>query len=104
MKNQLVQTWNLVADNHFNPFKHMDLASRHYLIEVLAWMWIAIFSVSLLSSYVFGYVWLSHMLFIAGILMTLTIVKRAKTRLHKMTPAPYLSGASKCVWQMDREA
>ena len=103
MKRQIVTIGELVTDSRFNPLKQMDLTSRHYLIEVLAWMWIAIFTVSFFSFYVFGYLWLSQMLLIAGLFVTITLFKRAKTRQQKVAPAPYLSRASKCVWQMDRE-
>jgi hypothetical protein len=104
MKSQIALAWNAVMDHRFNPLRHMELAQRHYLMQVLAWMWSMIFSVSFLSIYVFGYVWLSHVLLIAGLFVTITIFRRAETQSRKPRPAPYLSGASHCVWQMDREA
>lgn len=104
MKKHIVTISNLVTDNRLNPLKHVDLASRPYLMQLLAWLWSMIFSLSFLSIYVFGYVWASSMLLIAGILITITLFRRAETRQQKMNPAPYLSRASKCVWQMDREA
>jgi len=104
MKNQLVTTWNIIMDDRFNPLKNMDLASSHYLMQVLAWMWSMIFSVSFLSIYVFGYVWLSHMLLIAGIFITLTVFENSKSRRVQTEPVHYLSSASKCVWKMDTEA
>ena len=104
MKNHLMMTWNATMDNRFNPLRYMPLAARHYLMQVLAWMWSMIFSVSFLSIYHFGYVWLSHLLIIAGVFITISVFKRAETRRQQLLPAPHLSGASKCVWQMDREA
>lgn len=104
MENQIALTWAALMDNRLNPLKHMPLAARHYLMQVLAWMWSMIFSLSFLSIYYFGYVWLSHLLIIAGVFITISIFQRAESRRQRLPPAPHLSGASKCVWQMDREA
>ncbi len=104
MKQQIEMMWNAVMDYRYNPLKHMELASRHYVMQVLAWMWSMVFSLSFMSIYYFSYVWLSHMLIIAGVFMTITIFKRAETRDSKRGPVPMLSSGSKCVWQMDREA
>ena len=96
--------WNSVMNGHLNPLKLMNLASRHYLMHILAWMWSMIFSVSLLSFYVFGYGWLSHMLVIAGTFITIAIFRNAEARGRQKSPVLYLSHASKCVWKMDSEA
>ena len=104
MKNQFAMTWNAVMDYRFNPLKHLDVRSGHYVMQVLSWMWSMIFSVSFLSIHYFGYVWVAHLLVIGGIFITVSIFKRAEMRREQMTPAPYLSGASKCVWKMDTEA
>ena len=104
MKSQMTMTWKAVMDNRFNPLKCMDLASRHYFMQVLAWMWSMIFSLSFMSIFVFGYVWLAHVLVIAGVFVTISIFQGVENRQAKLLPAPYLSGASKTVWQMDREA
>ena len=104
MKNQIVITWKALMDNRFNPLKYMDLASRHYFMQLLAWMWSMIFSVSFLSIYYCGYVWLSHLLIVAGVFITISVFTHAEKRRKTLAPAPYLSRASKCIWQMDREA
>lgn len=77
---------------------------RQEAIERLAWMWCAIFSISLLSFTALGSVWPSQLLLFAGVLGTLAVLKQARSRRPKRAPVPHLSGASKCVWQMDREA
>ena len=104
MQQQLVLTWNAIMDHRFNPLKNVPFAARHYLMQVLAWMWSMIFSLSFLSIYAFGYVWVSHLLIIGGVFITISIFKRAETGQQRLSPAPHLSRASKCVWQMDREA
>ena len=104
MKQQMILSWDAVMDHRLNPLKNVPLAARHYLMQVLAWMWSMIFSLSFLSIYAFGYVWVSHLLVIAGVFITISVFKRAETRRQKLLPLPHLSSASKCVWQMDREA
>ena len=104
MKNQVAMSWKAVMDHRFNPIRHLDVRSGHYVMQVLSWMWSMIFSVSFLSIYQFGYVWAAHLLIVSGVFVTLSIFRRAESRRVAATPAPYLSGASKCVWQMDREA
>ena len=104
MIKQIELSWGVVMDHRFNPLKHLDVRSGHFLMQILSWMWSMIFSVSFLSIYHFGYVWVGHLLVIGGIFVTVSIFKRAEAQREQMTPAPHLSGASKCVWQMDREA
>ncbi len=104
MKDQFTLTWNAIMDSRFNPLRNAPLAARHWLMQVLGWMWSMIFSLSFLSIYAFGYIWLSHLLVIAGVFMTIAIFQQAERRQQKLAPAPHLSHASKCVWQMDREA
>lgn len=79
-------------------------SSRQDATRSLAWLWSAIFSISLLSFVALGAVWPSQALLFAGVLGTIALVRQAKARRPKLAPVPHLSGASKCVWQMDREA
>ena len=104
MKQAIVSNYDALMDSRYNPLRHMDLASQHTIMQALAWMWSMIFSLSFLSIYYFSYVWLSHVLVIAGVFITVSIFRRAETRRAKLEPVPLLSSASKCVWQMDREA
>ena len=49
MKKFIVNCWNAVMDNRRNPLSHLDLASQHYFMQVLGWMWSMVFSLSFLS-------------------------------------------------------
>ena len=104
MKEQIALNWNAIMDHRFNPLKHLDTRSGHFLMQVLSWMWSMIFTVSFLSIQYFGYVWVAHLLVIGGVFITLAIFKRADIQGEESTPTPYFSGASKCVWKMDVEA
>lgn len=104
MKTQILTTWNMVMDNRFNPLRHLDARSGHFLMQVLSWMWSMIFTISFLSIQYFAHVWVAHLLVIGGIFVTITIFKRAESNRKQLVPVANLSRASKCVWQMDREA
>ena len=46
MKKIVVNSWDAVMDNRHNPLRHLDLASQHYLMQVLDWMWSMVFSLT----------------------------------------------------------
>ena len=105
MKRFILDTWEAVMDNRRNPLSHLDLASQHYLMQVLGWMWSMVFSLSFLSIFQFGYVWLAHLLLVAGIVMTVSVFRQAEhARAAEQVANPGLSAASRCVWKLDTEA
>ena len=104
MKSFIVNSWKLVMDNRYNPLRHLDLASQHYLMQVLAWMWSMVFSLFFLSIFQFHILWLGHLLIIGGIFATVSVFNLAQSRSIPQVPIPNLSHSSACVWQMDREA
>ena len=59
MKEHIVRSWDAVMDNRRNPHRHLDLASQHYFMQVLAWMWSMVFSLTFLSIFSFGLTWLA---------------------------------------------
>ena len=104
MKKFILNNWNLVMNNRYNPLRHLDMASQHYFMQVLAWMWSMIFSLSFLSILQFHIVWLAHLLIIGGAFITLIVFQRAEERSTQKVPVTNLSQGSVCIWQMDREA
>ncbi len=105
MKEAIDSSWKAVMDNRHNPLRHLDLASQHYLMQVLGWMWSMVFSLSFLSIYQFGYVWMAHLLVFGGAAMTVAVFRNAESRqAERLQPVRELSSASRCVWQLDREA
>jgi hypothetical protein len=105
MKHFIVSSWEAVMDNRRNPLRHLDLASQHYMMQVLGWMWSMVFSLSFLSIFQFGYVWMAHLLLFGGAAMTVSVFREAEKQRQQATPAQQpLSGASACVWKLDSEA
>ena len=105
MKQVIVESWDALMDNRRNPLRHLDLASQHYFMQVLGWMWSMVSSLAFLSIFQFGYVWLAHLLVIAGICMTVAVFRGAERRAAQLPDAsPKLSAGSHCVWKIDSEA
>ena len=105
MKEFILNSWDAVMDNRRNPLRHLDLASQHYFMQVLGWMWSMVFSLSFLSIFQFGLTWLAHLLVIGGITMTVAVFREADKQVKAATiPSREFSGASRCVWELNSEA
>ena len=65
-------------DGTKNPLKSYSLPVAHMMMQLLAWMWSAIFSISLGSYFVFGITAVAHMLIIAGIFITMWVFHEAE--------------------------
>jgi len=77
MKDFILGSWDAVMDHHRNPLRHLDLASQHYLMQVLGWMWSMVFSLTFLSIFQFGFTWLAHLCLIGGVCMTVALFREA---------------------------
>lgn len=74
-------TWKLIMDWRYNPLFHIpDMNTRHMVMQVLAWMWCIIFSMSMGSIVVFGVSAIAHALLIAGVFITAGVFETAKRR------------------------
>ena len=82
-QNKVNTTWNAVMDEGKNPLKNYSLPTAHMFMQLLAWMWSAIFSISLGSYFVFGVTAVGHMLVIAGVFITLMVFDKADAQKPK---------------------
>ena len=81
MHQVIVNMWNVVMDHKHNPLKHIpDLHVRHVVLQLLAWMWCIIFSLSLGSVVVFGFTAALHALLLAGIAITVATFKTVEKK------------------------
>ena len=81
MREWVYNCWNVVMDHERNPLSSIpDFSTRHMIMQVLAWMWCIIFSMSLGSITVFGVSAVAHALFIAGIVLTVGTFETARRR------------------------
>ena len=75
--NSIKQNWDAVMDETQSPLKNLSLPTAHMVMQLLAWMWSVIFSVSLGSYLVFRLTAVFHILVIAGIFITLMVFQKA---------------------------
>ncbi|PHS76023.1 MAG: hypothetical protein COB19_01585 [Porticoccus sp.] len=106
MKDFIASCWYSVMDSRYNPLKDANLESKHWVMQVLAWMWSMIFSVSFLSIFHFGILWAAHLLLIAGVFLTLAAFKHTQQTQSLVTldDAKNFGHSTKCVWKLDSEA
>jgi hypothetical protein len=105
MKEFILGSWSALMDNRRNPLRHLDLASQHYFMQVLGWMWSMVFSLSFLSIYNFGIVWMAHLLVFGGAAFTVAVFRESeKQRALSAVSPEELSQSSRCVWKLDSEA
>jgi hypothetical protein len=93
-------------DSRHNPLRHLDLASQHYFMQVLGWMWSMVFSLTFLSIFQFGFTWLAHMILIGGVAMTVALFREAEAQRKsaEQDVVEHLGRASRCLWKLDSEA
>lgn len=103
MKKFIVSSWDAVMNNQHNPLRHLDLASQHYFMQVLGWMWSMVFSLTFLSIYHFGLTWMAHLLVFAAVAMTVAVFRESERQSAATVPVAF-SSASQCVWKLDSEA
>ena len=72
MREFIVNSWNLIMDDRRNPLSNIpDMQTRHVVMQLLAWMWCIIFSISIGSMTVFGVTAVAHSLCIGGLIFTI---------------------------------
>ena len=75
----IVNCWNTIMDHNMNPLRNIpDMQTRHVVMQLLAWMWCIIFSMSVGSVTVFAVSAVAHILFIAGIVITVATFETAR--------------------------
>ena len=81
MREHIFYSWNLVMDDRRNPLSNIpDMQTRHVVMQLLAWMWCIIFSISIGSMTVFGVSALAHSLFIGGLIFTVATFETTKRK------------------------
>lgn len=85
MKKFIVDSWDAIMNSERNPLRHLDIASQHIVMQALAWMWSMVFSLMFFSIYHFGITWMLHMLFIAGMALTVSAFKMAEKKAESQS-------------------
>ena len=81
MREFIFNSLNMIMDDRRNPLSNIpDMQTRHVVMQLLAWMWCIIFSISIGSMTVFGVSALAHSLFIGGLIFTVATFETAKRK------------------------
>ena len=78
----LKNIWSLIMNSSLNPLKNIpDLAVRHWIMQILAFMWSGVFSIYIIESiYVFGMTAIAHALLIMAIFFTAIVFETARRK------------------------
>jgi len=77
----MLKLYNMIMDDAKNPLSNVpDINTRHMVMQVLAWMWCIIFSMSLGSIVAFGISAVAHTLLLAGLFITVGVFQTAKRK------------------------
>jgi hypothetical protein len=105
MKQLIVGLWSLDSASRYNLIRQLDLASQHYFVQVLGWVWSIVFSLSFLCTFHFGLAWIAPLLLFGGVAFTIAVFREGKKRRFATNAVTTsLSRSSRCVWQLDSEA
>jgi hypothetical protein len=81
MSEFIVEQWNLIMDHTRNPLRNIpSLPVRHMIMQVLAWMWVIVFTI---ASGTWAYAGLNaivHTALITGIVVTVAVFETAKRK------------------------
>tara|TARA_R110000803_G_scaffold17479_4_gene47031 strand:- start:1 stop:297 length:297 start_codon:yes stop_codon:yes gene_type:complete len=87
MSNFIVDNWNLVMDHNKNPLRNIpSLPVRHMLMQVLAWMWVIVFTIASGTWAYAGINAIVHTALIAGIVVTVAVFETAKRKPNVFGP------------------
>ena len=79
MRDFILDNWNLVMDHETNPLSNIpSLPVRHMIMQVLAWMWVIVFTIASGTWAYAGMNVIVHTALIAGIVMTVGVFETAK--------------------------
>ena len=81
MRDFVVSSWNVVMDSDYNQLSNItNLAVRHMIMQVLAWMWCIVFGIMVGSMYMGVFSMALHTLLIGAIAITVGTFETAKRR------------------------
>ena len=81
MRKFIYECWTGIMDHKLNPLRHIpDLQVRHMVMQVLAFMWSAIFALQTTNIFMnFGIRSIAHVAFVTGVVITVATFKVAET-------------------------
>ncbi len=80
LENMVRTAWDGVMNEERNPLRNFPLMTAHMMMQVLAWLWSAVFALAFSSYVVFGFTAIGHALILAGLFATLAVFSEADRR------------------------
>ena len=84
----LCRAWSSVMDESENPLQNYSLSTAHMVMQLLAWMWSAVFSIAIGSYLAFRITAVAHVVLIGALFITcwcfrmLRAINRLSDSLH----------------------
>ncbi len=80
MRKFVVDCWNAIMDHEKNPLRNIpDLNVRHMIMQILAFMWSAVFALQFANAYyAFAISSIAHIVFLAAVVITVATFKVAE--------------------------
>lgn len=86
MKNFVMNNWNSVMDYDKNPLSNItSLPVRHMIMQLLAWMWVLVFTIATGTWAFMGINIIAHVVLLTGIVMTVATFETAKRKPSMFT-------------------
>lgn len=81
MIQKVIYAWQYVFDHEVSPLRHIpDIATRHMILQILAWMWAGAFSLAVGSYTFLGVSLLGHTFLIGAAAITVGTYTTAAIR------------------------
>ena len=81
MRDFVLDSWNSVMDYEKNPLSNIpSLPVRHMIMQVLAWMWVIVFTIATGTWAYAGINAVVHTVLITGIVVTVAVFESAKRK------------------------
>ena len=81
MRSFIVNSWNAVMNSDYNPLSAIPhTGTRHMVMQVLAWMWVIVFTISTGTWAYVGINFIAHSLILGAIVITVGTFETAKRK------------------------
>lgn len=81
MRNLMISAWNFIFNAEVSPLRHIqDRAMRHYVLQMLGFLWAVSFSVAIGSYTILAANIIGHVVLIGALAITVATYTTAKVR------------------------
>jgi len=81
MRSFIVNSWNAVMNSDYNPLSAIPhTGTRHMVMQVLAWMWVIVFTISTGTWAYVGINFIAHSLILGAIVITVGTFETARRK------------------------